>query len=535
MVVLSAAITTRSGKALVARQFVEMTRIRIEGLLAAFPKLLGSTSAQHTYVETESVRYLYQPLSDVLFLLLVTNRASNIIEDLETLRLLSKVVPDVCASANNLSEERITDKCFELIFAFDEVLTAGGYREPITLQQIRTNLEMESHEEKLHNMIKVSKMESAKDQAREAARTIREKQKDARAPQGFGGGGIGSDDSRDLMMGSGGGGGGGGGGSSSHDSSRSADVAASSPRLSSAGTSSRAPAIKGMSLSAMGGKNKSLEEALVKEDKLAPVMMSTKSSLNTAAASSSVVVQPLVQHPVMLVVNERICAKMSRDGMIESFEIKGSLTLTAATDEAALCAVQLAVGPSEEFTFNTHPKVNKALYDKTSLLQLKDTTKGFPSQRPVGILRWTHASTSDDMIPIKINCWPEEESRGQMNVTIEYNVEQTTIELHNVRIHIPLGTSASPNIVSVDGTHKHSASANELIWEIALIDASNAAGTLEFNIAQKNGDSFFPINVSFSSPQLYCAVEVTSVKGADDAAIQFGLTRALETESYVIE
>ena len=47
--------------ALVSRQFVEMTRIRIEGLLAAFPKLVGA-GKQHTYVETENVRYVYQPM-----------------------------------------------------------------------------------------------------------------------------------------------------------------------------------------------------------------------------------------------------------------------------------------------------------------------------------------------------------------------------------------------------------------------------------------------------------------------------------------
>jgi len=40
-----------------ARQFISMTRIRIEGLLAAFPKLMsGGRNTQHTFIETESVR-----------------------------------------------------------------------------------------------------------------------------------------------------------------------------------------------------------------------------------------------------------------------------------------------------------------------------------------------------------------------------------------------------------------------------------------------------------------------------------------------
>ena len=34
------------------------------------------------------------PLPQALYLLLVTNKASNILEDLETLRLLAKVVPE---------------------------------------------------------------------------------------------------------------------------------------------------------------------------------------------------------------------------------------------------------------------------------------------------------------------------------------------------------------------------------------------------------------------------------------------------------
>jgi hypothetical protein len=53
---------------------------------------------------------------------------------------------------------------------------------------------MESHEEKLHNMIKVSKIESAKDQASDAAKAIQERRREAQK-LGLTMQGIGSDSS----------------------------------------------------------------------------------------------------------------------------------------------------------------------------------------------------------------------------------------------------------------------------------------------------------------------------------------------------
>uniref|UniRef100_A0A914P3G8 Coatomer subunit delta n=1 Tax=Panagrolaimus davidi TaxID=227884 RepID=A0A914P3G8_9BILA len=79
---------------------------------------------QQTFVETDSVRYVYQPLDDI-YVVLVTTKNSNILEDLEALRLFSRVIPEYCRSND---EAEILNKAFELIMAFDEIV-ALGYRE----------------------------------------------------------------------------------------------------------------------------------------------------------------------------------------------------------------------------------------------------------------------------------------------------------------------------------------------------------------------------------------------------------------------
>lgn len=152
--------------AIISRQFVEMTKARIEGLLAAFPKLM-TTGKQHTFVETDSVRYVYQPM-EKLYMLLITTKASNILEDLETLRLFSKVIPEYC---RNLEEKEIIENAFNLIFAFDEIV-ALGYRESVNLAQIKTFVEMDSHEEKVYQAVRQTQEREAKQKMREKAKEL---------------------------------------------------------------------------------------------------------------------------------------------------------------------------------------------------------------------------------------------------------------------------------------------------------------------------------------------------------------------------
>jgi len=171
MVVLAASVLTKTGKVLVSRPFVDITRSRIESLLAAFPKLregLGDTGKQHTLIETSSVRYLYQKLEE-LYLVVITSKQSNIVEDLATLQIFSRVLPEYCGP--QISEKSVVQNGFELIFAFDEVV-ALGYRENISkVEQIRVFTTMESQEEIAHDR-------ALKDQEREAKEILKRRMKE---------------------------------------------------------------------------------------------------------------------------------------------------------------------------------------------------------------------------------------------------------------------------------------------------------------------------------------------------------------------
>ena len=56
----------------------------MEEFMANFPKLIES-GRQCSHIETDVIRYVYVPI-DKLYLVLITNKDSNIIEDLEVLR-----------------------------------------------------------------------------------------------------------------------------------------------------------------------------------------------------------------------------------------------------------------------------------------------------------------------------------------------------------------------------------------------------------------------------------------------------------------
>ena len=117
--------------------------------MANFPKLIEQSSEkQCTFIETDQIRYVYQPM-EKLFLVLITTKNSNIIEDIDIIRQMQSVIVSQCQT-QSVDESTINKKAFDLILAFDDVIS-NGYRESVTTNQIESYIEMDSTDEKVHN------------------------------------------------------------------------------------------------------------------------------------------------------------------------------------------------------------------------------------------------------------------------------------------------------------------------------------------------------------------------------------------------
>ncbi|KAK6947193.1 Mu homology domain [Dillenia turbinata] len=519
--------------ALVSRQFVDMSRIRIEGLLAAFPKLVG-TGKQHTYVETENVRYVYQPI-ELLYLLVVTNKQSNILEDLETLRLLSKLVPEYALS---LDEEGICKSAFELIFAFDEVISLG-HKENVTVAQVKQYCEMESHEERLHKLVMQSKINETKDvMKRKASEIDKSKIEKGRADKGgfmslqsMGSGRIEGSFS-DMSISSGGGGATGGFGSGSGFGLPSdMDSFSSKPKGRPTTSATAPPKGLGMQLGKTQRANQFLESLKAEGEVILEDVQPTVGQSRSAA--------PPPTDPITLNIEEKLNVTLKRDGGVNNFDVQGILSLQILNKEDGHIQVQIESAGNPGILFKTHPNINKELFSNENILGMKDPERPFPSGQTgdaagVGLLRWRMQTVDESVVPLTINCWPSV-SGNETYVSIEYEAS-SMFDLRNVVISVPLpALRDAPNVRQIDGEWRFDSRNSILEWSILLIDNSNRSGSMEFVVPPADSSAFFPISVRFTAATTFSDVKVVNVLPLSGGPPpKFSQRTQLVTENYQV-
>ncbi|KAF3163948.1 hypothetical protein TWF225_001985 [Orbilia oligospora] len=518
MVVLAASITTRSGKPVFSRQFREMPRSRIEALLAAFPKLTDS-STQHTTVEGDTVRYVYQPLEESFYMVLITNKQSNILQDIDSLHLFAQVVGNVCKT---LDEREILKNVFELMGAFDEVVSLG-YRENLSLGQIKTFLEMESHEERIQEIIARNKEFEASEERKRKAKQLELQRKEAQKsgrPTGLGNTPRSS-------------------GYPSYQPVTQASPAATSTYDSyeaekNKAFKSAAPKGKGMQLGRKSNTSSMFDRvkadlgpdaesaSLISHQAPAPVEASPRASMQSGGDGISIAIK------------ETISAELTRDGDLKSFEVKGDMMLRVNDASLAKIKIDTVADATDGTQFRTHPNVDRTLFSNSNALQLKDPSKPFPSNgQALPVLRWrlVGKASDDHLLPIRFTIWVNRGSGDNYTITAEYEV-QAQEPLNDVVVTIPYAGS-QPSVSSFDADY--TVSGSELIWRIGTVDSDNGSGSLEFEAEADDDSNFFPMSVSFWKSKPSVNVDATNITLLEmGESVDYVKTVEAKAEKYLI-
>lgn len=495
-------------------------------LLSNFPKLTQS-GTQHTTVEDDQVRYVYQPL-DELYVVLITNRQSNILQDIETLRLLAQVVSSI---ARTVDEREVLNNAFEILSAFDEVVTLG-YRENLTLGQIKTFLEMESHEEKIQQIIERNKELEAAEERKKKAKQLEMARKEA-SRRGAGNQSPFTSAPPPPPP------------SSSYHSSGAMPPgpAASIPDEQKQQHASRhAPRGKGIQLgkkkATPGGSGSHLEAAL----ESSPLM-----SQQTSTSSASSTPQPQQQQGsandgVEISLLEQINVSLGRDGAVKGSEVKGNLQLRIGDPNKTKIKL-LTSADGAPGQYKTHPNVDKNGFFNTKAIGLKDPTRPFPSNnQQLGVLRWKLNGKADDMtfVPITFNCWFSRSDPGFFDVTLEYEVNGDFEEtIRNLTVYIPLATA---NAHVADPAQVWDQYDDHLEWVVPEVqpNTESSSGAFEFTAEADSEDDFFPMRVGFTIDNplsTFGQVDILDVVSASDESesIPFDKKVNMIAENYVIE
>lgn len=529
MVVIGAFITSRT-RPLLARQFVDIRRAKVEGLLNAFVKLVDYSGSDHTYLETESVRYVYQPVEN-LYLVLITTKSSNIFEDLGTLRMFVSIVQDTCGEgqASGSLEESVVAHAFDIIFMLDELIS-GGYREPLTLQQIQSFVAMDSHEEKLQKMIAEGKEKEQADRRREIAQRL-EKEKLAAKKAGkgldvstFRGASAASQLSRgpnpavgvspsaaptEPYWASSPGGGGG------YDSQHQASPGKPS------GPPRGGQQFRGMQLGAkkpLGGEEGLLQNLVQDEH--------ANSSGGYAEVQRDQVANNPLADPVNVLIEEKVKASLQAEGVLKEVELQGTFFVTANDpQQGSLAAFQLT--PEDvRFKMKSHPNVDKAALSSSNLLQVRDPSRPLPPHQPAPLLKWRVNEKDESLVPLAVSCWPSTTPSGTA-LTVELEVTDTSKRLEDVHVSFMCPAQANPQVLRTDaGTTEHDEVS--VHWFLPEMGEELSAATIELS-ANTSLATLMPFSVELHSRTSICNVEVLQCNHMETKAeIPFSLTRKVD-------
>lgn len=235
----------------------------------------------------------------------------------------------------------------------------------------------------------------------------------------------------------------------------------------------------------------------------APAPAAAPAADHTAAHRASTT---LDRDAIHIVVNESVNAKLTRDGVINSLAISGDLNLRVLDASLTKIKLNLDASPTHGAQFRTHPNVDKNLFNSSRIIQMSNTTKGFPVNQSVGVLRWRASPKVDDTaaLPISFTVWVNKDGDGNCTLTVEYELTGGDA-LDDVVVSIPF--NIEPTVSSFDATYE--VAGDSIEWQVGSVDENSASGSFEFDAQTDDENEFFPMQVRFSKSTPFVSVDVS--------------------------
>lgn len=289
--------------------------------------------------------------------------------------------------SRTLEEKEIVDNAFNLIFAFDEIV-ALGYRESVNLSQIKTFVEMDSHEEKVYQAVRQTQEREAKQRMREKAKELqRARMESQKKGLGMGRGTYSTGSSEGF----------GNSGGISGPSNISNSMSMGMGEITKPAPSKPAPSRNALKL---GGKNRDVDSFVDQLKSEGQNVTNLTPAAVTSAISKPKVVSDVHTEAVHLKMEDKLTIRMGKDGGVQQFELSGMLTLRITDEKYGRIRVQLENNDQRGIQLQTHPNVDKELFKSKHQIGLKNPAKPFPMNTDVGVLKWRLQTTDESALPL---------------------------------------------------------------------------------------------------------------------------------------
>lgn len=498
--------------------------------MKSLPSLIKQDQ-QHTYVEHNGYRINFMPF-DALYLITISSKSSNILEDIKIVRTLQGVVASVLQG--EATEEGVCEQAIDLIMAIQDVISLG-LRNICPQNQIMDALAMDSKNEREANEKKAKMVKNAKNEVNSYAKNS--KKNGIPTYESYGATGSSSTNVPSISK-----------GAEIGTSSSVSDIKGP-PRLG-LGVEKSAFNLRmvednsiGTKKSKIGGGKKVMTLGKKKKNKDSKKTSKQKKQelldlQGDEDENSGAVFNPL-DSAVEIVLKERISAILDKDGAEQSFGVKGELLVTVKDPAHPRVAIKIdSSSIPKGVKQRVLPIFNKKTWLQEGVLLPKNEKVVLEANKSFPAVKYTISSKKGKpMSPVVFSIWI---SDTQMMITAEFVAQQSWTEsIDGLKVSWA-SPSGQPEVEDQENSSfSYDEDKDLCTWTIPQLDdedLAEASLTLDFQGDSLNEEEMFPIEVNYDIVKPFANFDVQGVMSLDNSEdLKYEIKMDLATEDYKVE